>query len=435
MKLGVFIIALICSGVAHAEPEGLRELIHHAQDNQLQWQTALTGVKKAEEGVIIQRSKFLPDLGLQSKFSYDWQEAQKNGQQQESVGSEASIVSNWLLYDNGTGFRNYRIRLLELDRARSDEQAIREQVSYDILSRYVNHMFARRQRDITTQKLSMLQQQYKVTERMYRQGLKTRRDYQRLYAEVERAKLNLARQEDELRNTFEELLRYVGRTDIIKAPEQLRLIKSENLLETLQRRTTNFKYNEQNVPQVHSAELNIEIQKLRTREAQATLWPEINLSTSAGYGSSQFIRDEEHWADQERIFTGAQLQLSWKLFEWGGRDSTYRSAVLDQQLSDMTYQQERLNAKIAYTKQQRQADRQNSSLKVVRDIFEIEKKTYIDIEEEYRSGKATYLDLITSLDRQTQAEIDLEQEINNYLLVLAETLKQSGGLYDAVSKF
>lgn len=423
---------LLVFSAAHANVRSLSDLLVQARDHQLEWQTAIANTKKAEDSVTIQRSQFLPDFGLQSSYSYDWQPAVRD---QESTGSRAALISNWQLYDNGTSFRKYRIKKIELERAQLQEIVTREQVSYEILSRYILHQQARRLRDIAAQKLNLLQGQYRVTERMYKQGLKTRRDYQRLYTEVERTKLSLSRQEDETQNTFEELQRYLGQPSFIQKSEDLKFVSGESLLNSLIKRMDRFRFTQDQVPVVRISSLNIEVQKLLKTEAQATLWPEINLSASAGYGSDQFIRTNENWNDRERLFTGAQLQFNWKLFEWGARSSSYRSATLDQQIADSTFHQERLNAQASFTKRQRQATRQASNLKVVRDIFNIEKKTFVDIQAEYRNGNANYLDLITSLDRQSQAETDLELEVNNYLLVLAELLQQSGSLYETITKF
>lgn len=410
----------------------LGQLVQDAQENQTDWQRAQVESKKAEGNVTLERSKFLPDLSLRSSYGYDWQQTAEDV---ENVNSSAALVTNWSLYDNGTSFRNFKIRTLERTKGRVNELKTRDDVSYEILTRYIQHSFSRRQRDITKQKLSLLEIQHRTTERQFRQGMKTRRDYQRLQSEVARAKLNLMRLEDQTRDSFEEFIRYLGNPSSLTNEDQLTISNSETLVESLKKRMTSFQFTESSTLAAQIARLDLDIQKIKTRELHSTLWPQLSLQTEAGYGSDNFARSSQSWSDQERFFAGAQAKLTWSLFDWRGRASQYRNAILDEKLSELRYKQSVLDNKIAFQKNDRQVVRQEQSLKVMRNIYDIERRTYIDIENEYREGKATYLDLITSLDRQTQAQIDLEQELNSYLLVLADILRNSGELYAEATKF
>lgn len=427
--LGLALISYCWSPLSNAASLRLAELVREAHLNQLQMKSAQASRLKAEESVIRERSSLLPDLGLRSSYSYDWQ---RGFQDQDSVGSSAAVLSTWSIFDNGKSLRNFEISKLESRKQQFDERTVREEVTYGLLRRYAQHLLVRRQREITELKLNMLQNQYRNTQRQYRQGLKTRRDYQRLQAELERSRLNLLRYADQVQDTFIELVRYLGRPELTRNLGDLEILRSESLLNSLQKKSTR-EFDVKDAPEVRSAELQVEIQKVQSRQSRAPLWPEVNLSARLGYGSDNFARTDQRWSDQERTFSGAEVQLNWTLFDWGGRSSVYRSALIDERLAEQVYHQAVLNARAALATQTRQSDRQKKTLEVVRQIFSIERKTFLDIENEYRDGRASYLDLITSLDRQAQAETELEQEINAYLLILAENLKLSGDLYDAVT--
>jgi outer membrane protein TolC len=422
----IFLFGFLAGNEAGADVLKLPDLIRGAQERQLQWRTAETARRKAEESVTVGRAKFLPDLALKSTYSYDWQQG---AQDDETVGSTAAILSSWSIFDNGTSLRDYSISKLELAKSKFDERAARDDVTFEILSRYSRHLLLRRQKDITERKLAMLQTQYRTTERQFRQGLKTRRDYQRLQAELERARLNLLRLNDQVNDSFLELVRYVGRPDLISRMSDLEIVKSEGLLSSLQK-TAKQSMNFSQAPQVESAKAQLEVARIRAREARAPLWPMINLAAELGYGSSDFAGTGQRWSDQERVFGSAQVQLHWTIFDWGGRSSGYRKAILDENLAEVSFDQTVLNVRAAFETQVRQSERQKKTTDVVRELFAVERKTFLDIQNEYREGRASYLDLITSLDRQAQAEI--EQEVNAYLLVLADTLKLSGNLYDAI---
>lgn len=429
MQVVVF-LALI-SPLGWGAPVALQDLLRIAETQQVDWRQASANLSKAKEGLTLRRSKFLPSLGLASSFNYDNQTTIVDN---ENVTSSAFLQSTWSLYDNGTSFRNYRISALELKKAEADQTVARDKVSFEILSRYTQHLLVRRQREITERKLLMLQNQYRTTERQFRQGLKTVRDYQRLQTDLERARLSLLRLDDQTRDTFEELQRYLGRPDLLSSPEQLAIVKAADLLSLFLQKTSNFAFAAEQVPEVKSAGYTAETLKIKVREAAAPLWPTVNLSASAGYGSDGFTQPGERWQDNERFFTNGQLKLAWTLFDWGGNHSQYRAAIIDESLADLNFRQAKVNAQTNFSRELRQAERQKKSLLVTRSIFEIERKTYLNIESEYRDGRAAYLDLINSLDRQAQAEIDLEQETTSYALVLAESLKLMGGLYESLAK-
>lgn len=430
-RVRIWLISILaCQPViSHAAPVGLRDLIQAAQSSQIDWQKAETNYFKAKEGVTTERSKLLPDLGLTSTYSYD---VQKNIRNQDSVGSSAAITSNWSIWDNGESWRTYQKQLLTLQKAAVDQIAAQDKLTFEILSRYIQHLLARRQREVAERKLKLLQVQFRITERQYRQGLKAVSDFQRLQTEVNRAQLELSRLEDLIQDTFEELQRYIGRKELLVSAEQLEIVKSEDLLDLLLPKVKGRSFDVQQALDVRSATFANQIQKIATKDARAPLWPRIDLSTNAGYGSDSFAGRGQSWRDHDRFFSTSQVQFNWTLFDWGGNASAYRSSILDERLSELGERQAVIDAEASHSKQTRQSTRQEKSLAISRSIFEIERKTYTNIEAEYREGRAQYLDLIKSLDSQAQSEIDLEQNITSYALVLAESLKLTGGLYAAL---
>src|SRR5262245_84082 len=89
------LMATLAIGQSGQAPSlGLSDLLSEAKSSQLAWQEAQTRRQKAEENVVTQRSKFLPDLSLRSSLSKNWQTSERK---QESLGSEAAVVSEWSL--------------------------------------------------------------------------------------------------------------------------------------------------------------------------------------------------------------------------------------------------------------------------------------------------------------------------------------------------
>ncbi|MGE0764396.1 MAG: TolC family protein [Bdellovibrionales bacterium] len=408
---------------------GMRSLLSWAKESQVDWREATYAREKAGMSVTSARSVFLPDLGLRSTYTYDWQ---LDDAKSDSVSSEAMIVSTWSLYDNGTSFRTFRIRNLELEKAKLQETTAHNSVSYEVFDRYLRHLLARRQKEITTGKLNLLVGQYRLTQQQYRQGLKTRRDYQRLESETERARLNLLRQENSEKDSFDELKRYLGVSGAaLTSMEKLKIVPVASFLPAMQRMRDFNKIKKDQVLTVRTAELDKDVRRLQSLQADTPLWPMVDLNGQVGYGSQSFAGFGESWRDQDRFYGQGLVQFSWNLWDWGGRRSTARAAQLDERLSHLRFDQSRLNADAEFERLLRDYLRLEKSLAVVRKVHSIELSTFRDIEVEYREGRASYLDLITSLDRRSQAELDVEQETVAMLLNMSQLLRMTGDLYEA----
>lgn len=407
---------------APLSPRALPDLIRLAEQSQVDLARVRFSTEQARLEVVSGRSALLPDLKLESSLGRDYQTSTRG---QDSTSSSAAIRSRWSLYDNGVSWTNYQIDRLQADLARAKEQKVRDEIVLNILNRYSAAWVARRQKEITTQRLKLLQAQHLITERQFRQGLKARGDYQRLQSELQRAKLSLERQTNDEIGRLEELGRYLG-FSLALGWDQLSPFPARDLLK---------RFSTPPLPRADAAlsvvlaSKEVEISQSQTKLTHRQLWPELSLSLSAGYGSDDFVNSSQSWSAQERWSADGRLELDWTLWDWQSRRSQHQKTELSSQLSQRQLEQAQLDHQTTLARLQREKRRLAESIQLVQEIYQIELKTFRDIEAEYREGKASYLDLISSLDRRTQAELDFEEESNAAVLNAAEILHLYGELY------
>lgn len=429
MRLKFAILALmgpLSPYVSAAKSDAFSAIIRRAAETQIDWLAAKTELEKARLQENVTRSSFLPDLRLESSFSYDYQTSARN---QESVGSRAGIESKWTIYDNGASWREFKIKKLNTQLAKIQEQSVRDRVVFESLNRFSSAWIARRRREITERRLALLNSQFSLTETQFRQGLKARRDFQRLKSETQRARLDLERQSNLEKDTLEELQRFLGLRDALSWGA-LGEFSAEQTLTQL--RAPQLPKDQGKALGVLSAQVQTEISQITLNQTKATLWPELSFGVGAAYGSDDFTSRGTSWSDQERFSTQANIGLSWMLWDWMGRRSSNQQNVLGLKLSHKKMDQSQIDFLNSLGKLERERLRLEKSVGLVRDIYNIELSTFKDIESEYREGRASYLDLISSLDRRTQAELDLEQETQRAILNLAEYYQLSGDLYATI---
>lgn len=400
----------------------LAGLIQLAEHGQVDLVAARVSTEQARLETVSGRSALLPDLKLESSLGRDYQTSARD---QESTSSAAALRSRWSVYDNGVSWTNYHIDRLQADLARTKELKTRDEIVLNILNRYSSAWIARRRKEITIQRLKLLQAQHLITERQFRQGLKARGDYQRLQSELQRAKLSLERQGNEELGRLEELGRFLGFSTAINWSQ----LTAFPAIELLKRFSTATIPPPDSALSVVLASKDVEIKVSQARLTHRQLWPELSVSLSAAYGSNDFVRSDQTWSDQERWSADGRLELDWTLWDWQDRRSQHQKTELENQLSRRRLEQANLDHQTTLSRLQREKRRLNESIQLVQEIYQIELKTFRDIEGEYREGKASYLDLISSLDRRTQAELDFEEESSLAVLNAAEILHLFGELY------
>jgi len=418
-----FVLGVFAGCQANAESLGLGDLIELADKSNLGRVEGRLGLQKSESEVTRARSAFLPRLLVESEAGY--------GSRSEAWTSEASLVLRQNFYDGGRSWSEFRRAAVSRDRARFEEQRARGSLALAVLRAYADSSRLERNRVASRRKLELLEGQFELSRRQYRQGRKTQRDYQLLEAELERSRLELESLDARIFSSYRELEKIVGSADAAFDATKIEMLTAEKIL-SLKSWSSPVAYD----PSTESLELkaqalSVEDRKLALDLARRQYWPVLDLSASASYGSTDFVGPlSEGWSANAGTNLGAALRVTWTLWDWGGVPAQVASAKADALVEERRYEQKKLELVNDYRSLGENLKRQLRVLELQKKIRGLERNSFRNIEKEYREGRSSYLDLITALERDIQAELSFENEAFSYFVSLAEVLELKGNLYE-----
>jgi len=179
--------------------------------------------------------------------------------------------------------------------------------------------------------------------------------------------------------------------------------------------------------------LSLEQAKILLNESQWSLWPKAKISTRFGYGADSFLGPaSKRWSEQDKFNANIRLDLTWTLWNWGANYSALAHQRIETDYKNQQKQHAVFELKMNFETIQNKITRQKQVITVQEKLKNLERQTYLDIEREYREGKATYLDLINSLDRSVQSELDFENEVYEHFSTISELHSMKGTLYENI---
>ncbi len=313
--------------------------------------------------------------------------------------SETSLLLNESLYDNGESYKKSKIQTLRKEIAKLRYQDLTGRLVVDVSSFYFDYCLAEKRQDITEKYSKELARQLDWVTAQFRNGIKTRKDFIRFKAQSQRSELDLIRSAKDVEKAKSALFEKVGFLSEENSNIDC-LLKYSTHLEDLQR-----------TPQIPwiVAEKVLEKQKMISDHQNALikrkLWPEVFLTAAASYGSQNYIETGLNFKDQEATSWNALLTLKWNLWDWGVRrnrleiqEATERIAQHDLESESLTARkewQDFMTTKTAFLK----------SYRLAKELEKIEKDNFTSIEQEYRMGRVSYLDLITVLSNYLESQV------------------------------
>ena len=209
-KLIVF--GLLVAQSAGATGLGLGDLVSLAEKDNFGVNESRIGSSRAESNFVQSRASLLPKLLIESSASYTGRDNSVNGDTLpgQTWGSSASLVLRQNFYDGGQNWTAFERSQLSRSQARLTEKLARESMTLAVLRAFSECSHLDRIRLASKRKLDLLEQQFELARRQYRQGRKTQRDYQLLEAEVERSRLELEGLDSNIFAAYRELEKVVG---------------------------------------------------------------------------------------------------------------------------------------------------------------------------------------------------------------------------------
>lgn len=330
-------------------------------------------------------ASFLPSIDLTSS----------HGRQDVGAGnrpvSGATLALTENFYDNGESFKKYRIASLRLELSKLNYQKIKAQIIRSVVLGFYRYNIALNNLKFAEKNHQELERLAKLVTNQFQQGLKTRKDYLSFKTRAQRGQLGVFSAEQGVRTSRSDLLSLLGLSPI----ENIRF--DENFKPVLPKGAIKTEFKAEELYEVRAFNIQKEISELEIELSKRRFWPELSLVGAISYGSSDYIDTGRTWADNDSTQWNVLLNLKFNLVDWGVRNRNIQVARLGQDSLQQGLRSSVFRAEKELESFRLDVSRAGDSYRLSKELQKMEEDTFRLLENDYRSGRATYLELTTGL--------------------------------------
>jgi len=258
--------------------------------------------------------------------------------------------------------------------------------------------------------LKRAEEQLSVSVAKLQAGSATRSDSLRSLVTVGNSKLQLLNALTTVATTEANLGRLVGMDGRVRAlPDSAFLIVSE-ISDTATLRTEA----EDNSPKVRAAQAQAEAARANVKAAKAAWWPQLNLSGRYSYNASNSA-DYQFFNSRS-----ASIGLSYPIFNGFQRDQSIVSASTNADAAASTAADAKRQVGASLIARLAELDAARAQIDITGTSLQAATEDLRVNQERYRVGAATIVDVLTSQEALSQAEVDVVQARYNYLVAKAQ---------------
>lgn len=415
--------------IAETKPMSLKALIALAAQNNFLLSESELQQNKNAEGVTSARSNLLPSLAIETSANFTEPATSQ-------WSSQAGLVVRQNLYDGGLAWNTLRRSQVTRDRAEASVKVAREKMTFDVIKAFITCGQRENRVRAAKRKLDLLEAQIDLANRKFKQGLKQKRDYQLLEAEVQRAHLAIGRAQNDVFDSYRVLETLIGSPQNTLDDTHVNMIDGDAAVTIAKQKFVDAQSSiDQINPELRVSSLTLKDLDLALSQARRQYWPTLSANATASYGGPNFIgAGSQNWSQRLGWTSSVGLSLNWTLWNWGGTSSIVAQAKIDQQIESKRFAQKKLEVQNLYQGLVHRIERSTRLLEIQRHIRDLERKSVLDTQKEYREGRMGYLDLIAGIERDIESEINQENESYEYFIAMAELMKLKGSLYDSIQK-
>ena len=369
--------------------------------------------QNAEADYSTKRYSFLPTLSVST--SHGFQGAQPSTATDRvsdyKIEAKANLLSLTQLDDLSIS-RSGNV----LQEKRFFEQ--KNQFCFEALKVYLNYLLEKKRSSNLNDIENLLEDQFEVTSSEYKQGIKPRKDYLRLRAELRGVQLDQNQQLISLKNS-EDLLRNIIKDDFSRFSYEPSVLTIPEL----------YKTEEETKVSIKEETLNQELSLLteQRKKLKNTIWPQLTLGAQYKFSDSSFWSKSSYDPELNQNWS-ITLGVSYVLWDWGSERRSREMGFRSNTIRENEVYQEIRTARMNY-------DLSRDKIRVARKIYaqraqvlSDERESYNIISRDYREGKITFLDYVSSLRSYTSAEFSVFQALVELNKVYYEYLLQKGQL-------
>lgn len=377
---------------------------------------ALLSILQADQDVGSAKDAWLPTVGFSTNQSFTNYPVSTAGRNSNMYGSSYGLNASWTVWEGNV--RNYRLntaKILKEQQQLAGEDIVKN-MTLNILSAYLNILYARETVAIATQTLEVSTTQTARAKRLMESGRSSKVEYAQIESQMAQDQYNLVQAESNLASAKMNLKKILALgLDYDIEIEDLSLTESDinALLPTMEE---TYNYAAAWLPGIKSNELNKEVYANDVKIAKAGNLP--NISLQGGIGSS-YNSGGNSWGWQMGHGLNEQLGVSVSVPIYDG-NSTKR-AVAKARLNELEYDvtQKQLLDDLSQTIEGLYIDYDNAKAKYVSGQKQLEATSLTAdlVNRQFELGLVNPLELLTAHNNLLNAKLELLQ--SKFMAVLS----------------
>jgi len=370
-------------------------------------------LRNADMRVKTAKGSYLPNLTAtgsgQSSYSENARANTGTGELQAPGTTQnlnASVSSTLELWD---GFR--RSNELKAARANSDaaEAGLRDanfQQALTTTNQFFDALAARKLVDVRQASLRRAEEQHKISVAKLQAGAATRSDSLRSFVGIGTAQLNLVNAMSSLATAEANLGRLIGESGRVEATDDSAFYRVLATLDTAALRSEALGRS----PTVLSADATVRSAEASYRSAKSPYWPSLNLSASGSLSGNSERNNYEMLSSRQ-----ISLGLNWQLFNRFTREQNLETQAVNADIARANYDEARRTVQANLTQRTTELEAARLRIEITQRSLEAAREDLRVQQERYRLGVSTILDVLTTTEALTQAEVDQVNSRFDYL--------------------
>lgn len=421
----LIIIVMLTSSLYGAAPLSLAEVIEEAILNSPTLDSKRRDITIAELEIKNKFSQFLPQLDFKSEHGFLFGTPRKVD---NNLVSSMSVVMSESLYDSGRSQSAYRIAKLQLEAQQLSYNEQRDHLVLAVTLKFFQTSLKKILIVEAEQKHLSIKKQYDFANQIFQQGLKRKSEVQRFKAQMERAEISLVQARNDFNLSLSSLKILLGKSSETPIEFDLTKIPTEgkNLGKLL---PSSITVDIDNYISVRQLKINKKIQDEVLDLSRSVNSPDLRLASRLSYGTQQYLGPSLGSNPPEmRFFTG--IELNFPIWDWGTnrRNIEKNAEQVIQSSNAITIECNSVSDKVKQMSQGLELAIRTHHLN--EDLLKIEQDNFTQIEKEYKTSKASILDLITATDNLATARTALLQSFYDKISFQAQVLFYQGKIYD-----
>lgn len=274
----------------------LSTCIDLAVQNNIGLKVARLGVEMQKNNMQQARAAMLPTLNANASHGYNW--GQTVDLYTNQFASERVQTNNFYVQSGVTLFNGFRLlniaaqqhagltaKRLDCDKAAND-------IMLNVATAYLQVLYNTEQLAVAEGQCSITRQQVNRIKQLVETGMRPKGELLTLEAQLASEEANVVRAENLLSMSYLILSQLLnldpGTTFLVMKPESTGNEPNENMLLSP---VEIFRYANDHLPQVQSAELQVRMADLGLKAAKGGVWPSLHLNASMGTGFSGARKD------------------------------------------------------------------------------------------------------------------------------------------------